>query len=308
MHHRGYKNRSLVARPCLASLITICKMSVFARLYPADSTGLAHEAITSSQYFVPAQTRRMPRREERATTSPPDFDPLHYLPSCELSFAPPRTSSGILIGTDKRCDIVVRAKGVSRHHLALTFRKSLDNVYRLVCRDTSSNGTEVRYDSHGHGMRKNFEWILDDMPDFAPSRIIIALVPVTLEFLIVPCIPFRDRTSTEYVAAVQNFLQGTNDYVALLSEAALASGSETQVASQVQTPSSKSIFIKMKKLGSGSFGEVSLVWDVSTGRQYACKRPLFSSSAKIDDWRREMDMLRSVHHVRYPGVLFLSKH
>lgn len=72
-----------------------------------------------------------------------------------------------------------------------------------------------------------------------------------------------ERTSAEYVAAVQSFLRGTDDYVALLIEAALASGSVTQVISQAQTPSSKSVFIKMKKLGSGSFGEVSLVWDVS---------------------------------------------
>lgn len=65
-------------------------MSLIARIYPADATGLAAKAIAKSRYFVPGRSRQIPRRDERATTSPLDFDVLDYLPSCELTFAQPR--------------------------------------------------------------------------------------------------------------------------------------------------------------------------------------------------------------------------
>lgn len=277
-------------------------MALIATLYPADSTGFAAEAITNSERFVPARARRTPRRDERATMSPSELDVLQYLPSCELTFDQPRTLSGIVFGKHPTCDVVLGGTGVSKHHCAITFKKSPANIYRLILRDFSSNGTEVRYDTQGRGVRINFEWILDDNTGVAPARIIIAVIPGSLEFLIVPCIPFADRAGTGYVTAVEQFLRGRECYGNLIDEATLVSGSTTQPVSQSHTLSRSSIFLTKRKLGRGGFGEVLFVWDVSTGQQYACKRPLKPSLIN-PAWKREMDILRSLHYVRCQNPL-----
>lgn len=276
------------------------KMFVFARLYPADSTGLAAGTIRKTgRYVAPEQPRAAPRHDERATTSPPEPDVLKFLPCYELRFDnPPRTSSGIVFGTDERSDIVLpHVSGVSRTHFAITFSKSPDNKYRLVVRDLGSRlGTEVRYDRGGHGRRKNFEWILDGFPGTVPESIVINVV-ASVEFLIVPSIPYRDRTSLAYFYAVQGFLQGAASPTDLLDDINLQSGPSTELPSQVQSPNSKSILMKDKLLGRGSFGEVWRFWDVSTGNQYACKQPLPGKRFDKQSWRDEISVLKRLCHV-----------
>jgi len=53
------------------------------------------------------------------------------------------------------------------------------------------------------------------------------------------------------------------------------------------------------KIGRGSYGVVYRVWNVSTGEEYALKKPA-DRSFKVAAWEREILIMKRIKHVRFP--------
>lgn len=78
----------------------------------------------------------------------------------------------------------------------------------------------------------------------------------------------------------------------------MSSTAEHSGARTVRAPSKDAILLDQKELGSGAQAVVIRVWNVSTGVEYASKKPL-----KEKHWeflRREIDLLENIHHVGEP--------
>lgn len=225
-------------------------------------------------------------------------------PGCvELRFSRgSRTSGYFLFGKDKRCDIVIRGPGVSRHHCALTYKRSHDGFYCLIVRDLGSRqGTKVTYNGKGGEWRSTFEWIIsgDSIPD-ATERVIIEL-PGNIQYRVV--ITRQTNSSPTYIANVKRFLQGSADTESLFGmldidtgvHTALATGLVNGLATSADPPKNRPILITEGDNKAGSFGSVTCVWDVSTGKRMACKTPL--DKDKFEVLRDEIRVMQQLQHV-----------
>lgn len=81
----------------------------------------------------------------------------------------------------------------------------------------------------------------------------------------------------------------------------LPSGPETKPDEGACTPGSGPL-IDTGVIGQGAFVIVSCSWDVTTGHEYACKRPV-RRTFDLQRWKSEADILRSVKHVSQPKPL-----
>ncbi|CAH0042792.1 unnamed protein product [Clonostachys rhizophaga] len=71
----------------------------------------------------------------------------------------PDSSKGITFGSHQNCGVVLpKHDSISKFHFSLTF----DDQDRLIIRDHSINGTEVKYGEQGAGLRSKRQWILND--------------------------------------------------------------------------------------------------------------------------------------------------
>ncbi|RSL95058.1 hypothetical protein CDV31_014072 [Fusarium ambrosium] len=77
----------------------------------------------------------------------------------------------------------------------------------------------------------------------------------------------------------------------------------------VNTPGTGDIYVK-KRLGEGSFGEVSHLWNVNTGQEYALKKPsenaMKRGDVNIAAWLREVRIMRQVSHPHIVALLVES--
>jgi len=134
------------------------------------------------------------------------------------------------------------------------------------------------YDGQGMVKRRGFTWII-----WGCARVQTAIINVHLGpgvgFRL--AMPTRDIGSDDYTARVDRFKLGADvipsdidieDQLRLFDQ----SGDSTVAASGEQTPGSGPIVLEVTagKLGHGSFGTVTHVWDVSTGNEFAAKAPL----------------------------------
>lgn len=285
---------------------------LIAQVYPyQDNEQLqyARQAIESSSWSMSPRLPRQHQHQEeglrdrgsRESTQEPEEQHPDTLPYLELRFSqPPRTSSGLVFGTDENvCDVVLPGKkslGFSRRHFALTYKTNFDDGYpRLIVRDLkSTRGTTVTYDGQGDESRSDFEWILDGFD--APNRIKYLIVQLdrNLQFWIV--VTHYDLTAPVYAQNVERFRQGAADPEDLLHGVRLDSGPPTQPHSGAQSPVRRPILLDLGHIGQGGFGVVSRHWNVSTGKEYACKRPLEKRYDKTS-WEREIRIMRRISHV-----------
>ncbi|RSL83057.1 hypothetical protein CEP52_016808 [Fusarium oligoseptatum] len=77
----------------------------------------------------------------------------------------------------------------------------------------------------------------------------------------------------------------------------------------VNTPGTGDIYVK-KRLGEGSFGEVSHLWNVNTGQEYALKKPsenaMKRGDVNIAAWLREVRIMRQVSQPHIAALLVES--
>ena len=252
----------------------------------------------------------------RETSEEPDDDgdgdgddnkdaPSHdYRPKLQLRFGQNRKyRAGFTIGTSSRCDIRLPTfsdvKGLSSIQCAISF----DSEGRLVLRDLRDpkrrgDGTAVTYDSQGGEKRRGFTWILGGHRALDNTEIVI-LFHNKIQFLIV--VPYRDFHSVDHKKRIDQFRLGANASVSdlVLSELSFfGDGDTTEVPTGAQTPRTNAILLQVgpEKLGQGTFGTVTHVWDVSTGREFARKDPV-EEEYRPEDWAREINLMSTLNHV-----------
>ncbi|EER41982.1 conserved hypothetical protein [Histoplasma capsulatum H143] len=209
----------------------------------------------------------------------------------------PKGNEGFCLGRDKsKCDIFLPtlqySYPISARHCYLTF----DNQNRLILRDQSSHGTTVLYDGKGGEKRRNFTWILGghSVPDEI-EQIVIRFHSL-LQFQI---IVFKARADpAQYISKIEKFrMETTASPEPYIGGLGLQSQTITAPISGAQSPPQNPIFLKREKLGSGGFGVVTRRWDVSTGVEYACKKPhgILSEEEQLA-WGKEIHIMSLVKH------------
>ncbi|KAK4243398.1 kinase-like domain-containing protein [Corynascus novoguineensis] len=220
-----------------------------------------------------------------------------YHPGLELRFSRgPQTPYGFVFGRDRNSDVVLECgiQSLSAHHFALTF----DEHYRPIIKDLgSSNGTEVTYDKQGEGRRSDFVWIIGGHGIPQEKDIIVITINKNLKFQIV--VARHDITSQRYIDNVNRFRQGTANAENLFGRLDLRSRPQTERASGAHTPGTGPIVLR-KKLGEGTFGVVTHLWDVSTADEYALKEPseraVRENRVRVDAWRKEAGIMSRLSH------------
>jgi FHA domain-containing protein len=201
----------------------------------------------------------------------------------------PKGPQGFTFGSSRQaCDIPLPLLDtVSHRHCYLTF----DSQKRLVLRNISKKGTVVTYDGQGGERRSNlnFTWIIGGDETADKIKEIIIEFDQYLKFRIV--VP-KTRPGI-YVEKVHQF------NISLLDELNLQSAKPTTAPSRDQDaiPESDHLFLKIRLLGSGSFADVHLVWDASTGLTYASKEPRPGNKFDIQRWKDEKEILEQISHV-----------
>lgn len=244
----------------------------------------------------------LPGRYSRESTAPldgsddTDAQDFIYGNGLQLTFTHgPKAGPGFLLGTDpSSCDIVLpRRPNISRRHCYLTF----DAHRRLILRDQSTNGTVVQYHGEGRERRRHFTWIIGDPNSPERAKEVVIQVDQHLKFLIVVNRPSFPQI---YLDNVDRFLRGTAANADLpLGALGIQSDAPTAGPSGLQTPSQDPILLTKKELGRGAFSIVELVWDVSTGIEYASKT--FHDPQRFD-WRKEARIMRQISHVSTASI------
>ncbi|KAM3456385.1 hypothetical protein MY3296_001664 [Beauveria thailandica] len=284
---------------------------IIAYLYPHnDHDSSVTEAIEGSPRYRPPRLAQPSRtrpgrhgrrnRGERESTEPPEnpgASALDYLPCLVVRLGDvPRTNKGLVFGSNPNCDVVLRGKGVSNVHFSLTF----DESNRPIIKDLNSfMGTQVTYDGGGQGVRRDFRWIVGGHDTPREKKCIVITVPDTVSIQVVVQ-PF-DIKSPAYVGGVGWFKQGTATTEALLESFGL-SNPLTRPRTGAHTPGTGEIYLR-KKLGEGSFGVVTHLWNVSTGDEHVVKTPNPKMRVDRSAWEREVDIMGLVSHPHIVKVI-----
>ncbi|EGX88256.1 protein kinase [Cordyceps militaris CM01] len=271
-----------------------------AYLYPHNDEN-AFSAIMADPRHMPARLERpctQYSRGERESTEPPEnhegASALDYLPYLEITFSDiPRTDRGLIFGSNPNCDVSLNRKGISNVHFSLTF----DEFNRPIVKDLISLvGTQVTYNGDGEGARRDFQWIVAG--HIIPQRMksIVITVPGVISLQIV--VPFHDITSPAYIDKVNRFKQGIATAEDLLDGLGL-SNLPTRPCTGSHTPGTGAIHLR-KKIGKGSFGVVTHLWNVSTGDECVVKAPTLKAIQKREvneeAWRREARIMGQISH------------
>lgn len=124
-----------------------------------------------------------------------------------------------------------------------------------------------------------------------------------------------DISSPAYITNVKHFRQGAANHQDLFGGLGLQSDPATERNSGAQTPTvERPIILSLGRIASGGFGVVSRYWNVSTGEEYACKRPRKDYDRKT--WQEEIDIMKNISHVskiqylsaRYRGLISHQDH
>jgi hypothetical protein len=165
----------------------------------------------------------------------------------------------------------MQQNGIS-NHCAITF----DDQNRLILRDLgSTNGTMVLYNGHEH-KRRNFDWIIGGDP--VTKNLII-------EFKISGIFKFRlvatsyDAKDPQHAQRVARFRAGKRPADARLQALGL-SPAPTKPASEAATPVGDDwVFVELNGIARGGQGVVTRVWNAVTGRHFAKKTSMATSSS-----------------------------
>ncbi|OAA53798.1 Protein kinase-like domain protein [Niveomyces insectorum RCEF 264] len=215
-----------------------------------------------------------------------------------LRFDDPRKHrAGIVFGTSPDADVVLPRRdslvGLAPYQCALTF----DDRGRLILRDLQNSakkrgGTAVKYNDKGEQKRRNFTWILSGNECVENNRPVIIALHENLKFEIV--VEKHDLASAAYQEKVAQFLECAVDNSLPPGE------SNTQRSDVTITPGGASktitdpILIEDEELGEGGQAVVVRAWNVSTGEQYAIKRPKMEEF--YDRLAKEVKFLKRTNH------------
>ncbi|AEO71089.1 uncharacterized protein THITE_2123114 [Thermothielavioides terrestris NRRL 8126] len=304
---------------------------IIAWVYPVgeaqkvDTVRYATHTVVKNKRSRPPRRQRRPEalapallaRSARETTPPPPAksdQELEYLPYLELRFSDgPRTSAGFIFGKDPDLsDILLPSiQGISRRHFALTFRNDFeDGRYRLVVRDLgSTNGTTVAYDGQGKQCRSNCDWIISgfETPDTTQKLEVELRGGGHMTRIIFRVVVARhDLTSPVYIKNVERFLHGAAVSDVLFGAPRLQSVDANKFHTAAPTPTNQPfLLLKRGVIGTGGFGDVIRLWNVSTGEEYACKRPN-GYEYRREDWEKEIAIMKNMQHENIVRLCFAT--
>lgn len=213
---------------------------------------------------------------------------------------PKNLQRGFVFGTDPRvCDVLFGPshRTISRSHFCITF----DEHRRLVVEDSSTHGTTVSYNGQAEKeVRRNFRWILfHDM-----KKNVTIHLPLYIGYKLILRIEGlkwagevnRRESTTQYGMLLDSYLEERRVAIPPLGVLGIQSQITTLAPTGSQSPRQDPIYIKREKLGSGSFGTVHRMINVSTGEVHAGKTFGIGSSFKT-----EIAILKSLSHVYPPS-------
>lgn len=295
--------------------------NLIATLIPADNEKRAENAFclkpNKGRYLRPTRGIDGPTISSREATPAPEqpnddhckYDSTHRL---QLIFGkrPRDASKGYSFGTDpKKCDVLLGnrgAHGISGLHFCITFDVTSDKKKHLILRDSSRHGTAVSYSGQAEEeVRHHFTWILDLNKEEGKWEVEVHARGLSFKVELAS----HKTCKAGYDKKVEDFLQDSRTALPLLDVLGIDSHTTTAQPSQPLTPRQLPIYIREGKLGSGSFGGVDKVIDVSTGAIYARKEfyePQWGKGKERrrqqkEDWlnrvRREVRIMRENPHV-----------
>ena len=207
-----------------------------------------------------------------------------------LTNRPKDISKGWVFGSDPNaCDIYcgehdkAQNYNIGRQTFAITINEQCDVILKHL-KDT--NRTEVQYDSQKPGDRREFVWIM-----FPFCASIVVTSANWLRFQVIVAGP---STPMEMCKRLRlRFLQDVKNSMPSMPLPSIDRETTTADTSLVSTRKTHPFYYVRKDqvLGCGSFGEVSVVIDVSSGIEYAGKM-LFG-----EIYQNEVDILTKKKHV-----------
>ena len=296
----GKHQNSLIV---LISSIKASKMedpNLIATLIPIDRKNLAENAFrhvdNESRYLPPTQRiAEDPKLSSREVTpaqglSDDDDHDYNFAHCLQLTFdkEPKNATKGYSFSTDlQQCDVSLGPRGahlISGRHFCITFDDTIDEKTHLVLRDSSTNGTAVSYDGQASKeVRHHFTWILDLQKEEGKWEVRVHVRG--LEFKVE--LASHETCKAEYDKNVKEFLENSRMDLPPLNILGMESHITIVQPSQPLTPRQLPIYISERNLGSGSFGKVDKVVNVSTGATYARKEFKEPPLAKSTECRRQ---------------------
>ena len=296
--------------------------NLIATLIPVDEWKLAENALrlknNKHRYLPPTRgtpegptisSREPTPAQEQPNDDHREYDSTHRL---QLTFDknPKDPTKGYSFGTDSQiCDVLLGSRGaygISGLHFCITFDVTFDGKKHLILRDSSTNGTAVSYSDQARDeVRHHFTWILDLEKEEGKWEIEIHVRGLRFKVELAS----HETCEAEYDKKVEGFLEDSRTALPPLNVLGIYSHTTTAQPSQPLTPRQLPIYIRERKLGSGSFGGVDKVIDVSTGVIYTRKEfyePQWGKGKERrrqqkEDWlnriRREVRIMRENPHV-----------
>ena len=212
-----------------------------------------------------------PRLEGKKDTEPM----LQFL----FNNRPKNPAKGFVLGSsDEVCDALLGDPGMSISEQMLIF--TFNERHELIMKATSETPTWVKYNGQKGANRGRFTWTFPH-----GQKAIRVRVANAFEFDIV--LPKYGTKKDQFHLNCESFLSSA------ASGDLLPDGFE--VNSTAFTRQEKSFYLRGRKLGSGSYGDVFKVLQMPDGKVFAAK-----TFKHADSFRQEVDMLRKVckeHHV-----------
>ncbi|KAI9780303.1 MAG: hypothetical protein M1816_003113 [Peltula sp. TS41687] len=273
---------------------------VVAYIYPAALDSLL--ALHASPLRGTPQI--LNRRDREPTVDEEEHDALEYEACIKVTFSHiPKTRFGLRTGWSEDVELCLAPlPAVGHYHFALTF----DDNYCLVVRDLGTTcGTAVVYRWTEQGRWSSFDWIVGGSDYLRGLSPIIVKVSRFLQLqLVVPPHNIQDKS---YREKVDRFRAGMADIEDLLDlgRVGLLSRRRTKVPTGIQTPTSHpaTAVTMKKKLGEGAFAVVYRVWNVSTGEEYALKKPKPKVFVDLGAWERESLIMDRIYHKHIVSLL-----
>ncbi|KAI9675746.1 MAG: hypothetical protein M1817_001113 [Caeruleum heppii] len=252
--------------------------NLIATLIPIDDKEWAKNAFrldhNQSRYLSPArgiaEGPTISSREATPGTQQPDDDAGQYDSAhrIQLTFdvKPKDPTKGYTFGTNPQtCDVLLGYRGayrISGRHFWITFNQNK----RLILEDFSTYGTAVSYNGQAKDeVRNRFIWILDLKPNVGRYDVQVHIHGLSFKVELAT----HNTCEAEYGKKVNDFLKDLRTASPPLG--GLGIYTPTADPSESLTPKRLPIYIREQNLGSGSFGGVDKVIDMSTGSVYARK-------------------------------------
>ncbi len=280
----------------------MAESNLIATLIPLDGKRLAENAFrlnyNEARHLPPSDEIRagsvISSREATPAGEARNDDDDH----CKYDFAhrlqltfekkPKDPTKGFSFGTNEKvCDVVLGergTRGISGLHFCITFGVDYNGRTCLMLKDSSTNGMAVSYgDQAEYEVRHHFTWILDLKDEKGKWEIRVHVRG--LEFKVE--LASHETGNADYDKNMKEFLEASRPALPSLDVLGIYSHATTAQDSQALTPRRRPIYISERQLGSGSFGKVDKVFNVSTGAIYARKKFYEPQWARGQEERRK---------------------